>query len=962
MKFLKFIKSKFNKTFVSLFLLSLIVFTPVFSAFADWEEGIGDIGSGGVMKGNVTWNFIPLSGNTYEEKIYQIDTWISEHPKIMPNGKLWTFQSLDQYKAFLRTKGGGIIQDINITDTTEFIILPTKKNTDYLFGNAQTTFQYDNVSSNMPQWVEDELAKRVDGKTVYWAFTSNSLAKYYTPTYLRVRVYKETSTCKGTPFVSPGDGDEPPGCTFNDRVGNKNWTVKINYAEYFDNSEHYLYNKTNVTSGERYGATDYDTWRSPRDLLKASLVNLPDFYESTSGTFTFQLLHTGREWQTLNLFVKQKPINLRVRVYKESETCKGSPHLVHGDGKDPKGCTMNDRLGEKDWKAKVNYSKYFNNSSNYVYPNQKVAKGDERYGATKYDVWNYPSENKLKASLIKLPEGYESVQDNYEFSFLKGGNGWQTLNYFVKEEKTKPKPPPEEPKDCGEWKDYTPDEKQDKIEGVYEVKTVITPITPKGFSDWDEETQKYWNSTHHKQERTELTPLGKYLKSQGDIVKKLTSADNETTAYMDMWNKLVEGANKAIKEGVQKVNIELTSKNKEGFARGGIFTVTELRKDVNISTVHTQDREQYYKCVFKLEKKTRKVWDEKKKKYVEEEYYEYVKTGYEKTGKIRSKKNPYTKAVTNTTNSWYIHSSWQYLSARCNKDGIEKARVASKGKDITFGSHYGSTAIESPLVYGTTAKFYGNPFHKNKDLAETGKAEFFTTNTSCEEKTLCTPDKMYKSNDSINNVLDDSKYNILNGKYGAQHDETTATSEFSFFRDNVFKEVRNDVWYPISPAVEIDDQKGKPAHVTFFAFDKKGTPQDELFSFGKTDKEDYIDGKVKKLPTDNIVEATGQVNRFGFRGAFASEKENPHRMNIKYGWKTKILNHVPTIVNGRQHEKLVPLPSDINMYCDVLFNTKEKGHAIFENTPMWRKFQAPKEFNDKENNSMKIRFVKTSVE
>ena len=97
MKFLKFIKSKFNKTFVSLFLLSLIVFTPVFSAFADWEEGIGDIGSGGVMKGNVTWNFIPLSGNTYEEKIYQIDTWISEHPKIMPNGKLWTFQSLDQF-------------------------------------------------------------------------------------------------------------------------------------------------------------------------------------------------------------------------------------------------------------------------------------------------------------------------------------------------------------------------------------------------------------------------------------------------------------------------------------------------------------------------------------------------------------------------------------------------------------------------------------------------------------------------------------------------------------------------------------------------------------------------------------------------------------------------------------------------------------------------------------------------
>lgn len=958
MKFLKFIKSKFNKTVMSLLLLSSIVFTPACSVFADIDGGSGS--AGGISRNDpLIWTLIDVSSaKTYEDKMEIINEWVYQHPSyIAPN---FYFTDLQAYKNWLGPTWAKTMPTID--ENTDFVIFPLYgNNTNYLYGSVyKSSVCPENMDSTIPEWISKALVKYVNDnsdKTCWWIFTSNDFPQPYPDEIrLRVRVYKESADCKGDPYVTVGDGDDPPGCDFKDRLGDKDWTAKINYEEYFDNSQYYQYPKTNAKSGERYGATDYDVWHAKGATLKADLVKLPEGLKSSSGEFSFHLIPGyDNTYQTLNMFVKEEEQAYKIRIRKADED---GNTITDSSATFKMWYEEDEHLwggGEpSDSRAKSGQNAWMYTTTN---------------GYTEWDTWARNPGTVIKYKEVKAPDGYIKDSTTYSDVMQKGENSFTyTVNNKKKDKKPKPKPKPDPkpdpnpPYDCGEWRNYTPSKTPDSIKGVYEVKTVITPITPKGFSDWDTETQNYWKSTHHKQERTELTPLGKFLKSQGDIVRKLTSFDNETNAYMNMWNKLVEGSNKAIKEGVQKVNIELTSKNKEGFARGGIFTVTELRKDINISTVHTQDREQYYKCVYEKEWRTGRRWSYLEDKYIDYDYYVYVFKGYESTSYIRNKKYPYTRAATSTLNSWYIHSSWQYLSARCNKEGIEKAKVASHGKDITFGSSYGSTAIESPLVYKTTAKFYGNSSHSNKDLAATGKAEFFTTNKSCEESTLCTPEKRYASNDSINNVLDDSKYNILNGKYGAQHDKTTATSEFSFFRDNVFKAVRNDVWYPLASGKEIDDQRGRPSHATFFAFDKKGTPQDELFSFGKTDKEDYIDGKIKKLPTDNIIETKGQVNKFGFRGAFASEKENPHRMNIKYGWKTKILNHVPTIVNGRKHEKLVPIPSDINMYCDVLFNTKENGHAIFENTPMWRKLKAPKQFNDKKNHSMTIRFVKTSVE
>lgn len=468
---------------------------------------------------------------------------------------------------------------------------------------------------------------------------------------------------------------------------------------------------------------------------------------------------------------------------------------------------------------------------------------------------------------------------------------------------------------------------QDKlnVSGDYSYQITITPVKPIGFENLSKEEQVEWLSTHKTQmTNPELTAFGKFVKEYN------YSNFSGQVNSQKLWDDFKKQAEEKSKESINSPNINLSEDNLKGFQRGGAFTITTNVKKVTISTSVTTDYREVYNCVKENDGK-----------------YYYKKTGEERVGTLVSEPNSggVSKSINFDTIGGYTPKySYQIINVRCNRNYFSDLVRNTKSK-ITSGSKTLSSSAQSPLVENGIATFYNNLDTK-----------FFYKGTDCIFKCSASPTGQSAGpNDANKNVQNRGNNKI---KYGAQSKENNSNDSFSFFRDNIFEVVRFDVWHPILNNQEMSYNPDTPAYKTKLLLDKAGTPKGELFSI--TDKDGNV--LLKDFPSNSTLTLDGQINRFGYQGAYASEKGKEHKTNLNFTYSVNTKISVPTLnVNGVVSTTDYDTEA-LDVTCETWFNTTELGTAFVSHGPKANNYKDNSIFINGYNKSLKVSFVKASAE
>lgn len=500
-----------------------------------------------------------------------------------------------------------------------------------------------------------------------------------------------------------------------------------------------------------------------------------------------------------------------------------------------------------------------------------------------------------------------------------------------------------------------------EIKGPYSVFVRVDPVKPQGFEKLSDEQKSHWEKTHKSQiVGPVLTPFGEYLDKNRETINELKALGKsggigEDSNYRKLWDKFEREANEAIAKGIPNVDVVLTAENKEGFGRGGAFTFTETVKEASISTIHNQDLYDRYECVTKYRSEIEFVEVSSNEKYDTEingKYYrfDYVQKPYqviEKTGSKVKKDGEYTDGVLRIESPNYTpNRSFQELNVRCNIDEFNILVSRTNSTVQTLGSGHGSATAQSPTVEKSIATFYN-------DLT----TDFYYNGKSCNTIIGCSIN--FSSSSQEISFNKGKSGNMIGDSFGAQSEDKTS-SKFSFFRDNVSREIRNDIWGPViktNPA-EITETRFDPT-MTFITLDTKATPTGEMFTLENKDRKTIIDGN--QLSTKNALMFEGTENRFNWKAKWASEKDRPHRMNVKYAYKIKMKN---TTINKFNRNGVETGEDEyvLDVYCDVTLNTDSEVEPIIKNQPKEEEYKPFNEFNDNENKFIEVNFVKSSAE
>jgi hypothetical protein len=468
---------------------------------------------------------------------------------------------------------------------------------------------------------------------------------------------------------------------------------------------------------------------------------------------------------------------------------------------------------------------------------------------------------------------------------------------------------------------------QDKlnVSGDYSYQITITPVKPIGFENLSKEEQVEWLSTHKTQmTNPELTAFGKFVKEYN------YSNFSGQVDSQKLWDDFKKQAEQKSKESINSPNINLSEDNLKGFQRGGAFTITTNVKKVTISTSVTTDYRDVYNCV----------------KGNDGKYY-YKKTGEERVGTLVSEPNSggVSKSINFDAIGGYTPKySYQIVNVRCNRNYFSDLVKYTKST-ITSGSKNLSSSAQSPLVENGIATFYNNL-----------DTRFFYDGKDCIFKCSASPTGQSAGpNDASNNIQNRGNNKI---KYGAQTIEGDSNDSFTFFRDNIFKVVRVDVWHPIVDNNEMSYNADTPAYKTKFILRKDGTPRAELFSV--TDESGNV--ILKDFPTNSTLTLNGQRNKFGYQGGYASEKDKEHRTNLRFTYSVNTKISVPTlnvygVVSSTDYDT-----EALDVTCYTTFNTTVPQSSSVAHGPKANNYKDNSDFNNEDNKTLKVGFVKASAE
>lgn len=514
---------------------------------------------------------------------------------------------------------------------------------------------------------------------------------------------------------------------------------------------------------------------------------------------------------------------------------------------------------------------------------------------------------------------------------------------------------------------HTADRGNPKITGDYSVLVKVEPVKPAGFEKLTAQQQADWEATHKTQiEGPVLTPFGEYLDKNRDTIRKLKEYGKSGgvgvhSSYRRLWEKFARGAQEAAAKPLPKLDIQMSDENKEGFGRGGTFTFSEQVKKATVSTNHAQDLYDKYECVQTSQDRDLYIPVPKGQHdttrpdgnggtiYLRHDPVTIITGRVQKTRSNVERDGNFTKnGVFNVIGTDYNPTvSYQMLNVRCNIDDFRSLAARTNSEILTFGSGNGSATAKSPIVKNSLSTAYNDV-----------DVDFYYSGKSCNQIWGCsTSPNAGGVGDASYNKQD--KGDIDGVSFGAQSKEKIS-SNFEFFRDNVPNLIRNDVSVPADRNVgeEIGEWQ-KAATATFITLDPTGTPAADMFTLQDEDEKTLITGK--ELPSKNYLLFDKEVNKFNWKASWASEKDRPHGMNIRYAYKPIIKNTSVEAWN-RENASTGITQYNLDIFCDVEFDTLEVKDPIIKNTPKSEPYQPITKFNNDKSKTLKVSFVKSSVE
>lgn len=500
------------------------------------------------------------------------------------------------------------------------------------------------------------------------------------------------------------------------------------------------------------------------------------------------------------------------------------------------------------------------------------------------------------------------------------------------------------------------------IKGVYATYGKIIANRPLGFNGLSESQRKEWEATHEDQViPTQLTELGELLKSLGVGFREFAGTG---TANIDpaVWEANKDKIKAAAKKSTKDITLNLSAKNKQGFANGGLFTVVQNELPIEMSVSSATDYKTVYTCKYSDTEKTL-VGTYPKSEYNKPtagEGIEIVETAtdwkvYKKKAVTSSSTAPTGTKVTGIAVSpkeWKLSKSYQLIGVRCNTSKLKSSLGEGTIISQTVSSGKMSAAAKSPVVLKRLSTHFNN----------LNNISFFYYGRGCDLN--CTPSKgTDRNNDNVNNVGKSTSSKMTDpSSFGAQADNKVS-SKFQFFRDNVYKDVRSDIWRLADPAIKELKNVGNKAHRTAISADPEGTPKHKEYSvLGVSNNREIEVMNGERLR--EVWVTSGQINKFRVKSDWASNAGEPHKININYVYRPTLTAYVPLeITTSGQIKKGGSVGSNIDYVCTNRYNTvNPKAAQVYINTISNEDLKGVTRYSWNTSEDLEFHFVKSSKE
>ena len=498
----------------------------------------------------------------------------------------------------------------------------------------------------------------------------------------------------------------------------------------------------------------------------------------------------------------------------------------------------------------------------------------------------------------------------------------------------------------GSWKNSASDDM--RVRGIYSYQTQIDPVVPSQINQLDQEQLNEWKRTHKSQSLSPNFIRTAYATELDKIINE-GLLDKIETLNPDAALQLFRSVKSRLETAKSKTKInqelELSSDNQKGFARGGAFTMSTRVKEVELQGQIGIQTRSVQKCV---ERKVDKVqpglpYNAKhcSKKgagntcIITDTIGEWQSAGTEK--RVKPSSNDILEVSYLSNGNPIPYSSRQFIHARCNQDGVQEI-VESIG-----GSMMSNTVISS----SGRSKLYNNAIQK--PITGSAANRLFFYSADCSQLIKCTPDKTKapSGSDARNNVRTAGKTDDL---YGAQSGGKN-TSIFQFFRDGQDHKIRNDVWVPTSNASNFNPSAKAKLTDVFLGSD--GTPKNdgELLTVSKPKIDANKDSKT----------TTGELNETIIAGRWASEKNKPVELRHQYYYEPSISSVIIRTVNSQGVTKSITVNEPIVSVCSPAYNQDTEINSYSVNLPL-HKFYTGEDLAVGGTVPLRVYFVKASAE
>jgi len=375
--------------------------------------------------------------------------------------------------------------------------------------------------------------------------------------------------------------------------------------------------------------------------------------------------------------------------------------------------------------------------------------------------------------------------------------------------------------------------------------------------------------------------------SYGVLIDSISKGQNNKN--MDAIIKDIDAAIKKDKQNPKNATINLNNNNKAAMAEGGVLNVQEQTQLAKITLTRSDTTTYNRNCT------STQTWNSKLGKY----NAPVVECSAWK--KTETKGKPVVnKTLPTPRNTGF----WQMLTVHCNAEGFSALTGSGNGIiKINQGSVVENIAAAANTKTYTQrpgivdfAHNFNSKGEKNSNAARAATSQLGFYDKECPFN--CTPNSATSKGASTSNGATDNT--TTTGKRGNEKPGATSdglnNNSFDFFRDNKQKNIKVDVWYPANGAgVHYDGHAPKTTTVTRWSEGTPGTTNANggKFTMKTASGETLFNGKDKNptnqrnwdtstFSSQNSTSLPGLHNEFTVQSTWASEKDRPQQMNVKY--------------------------------------------------------------------------------